>query len=151
MLRRNKEGKFPPKDKSRTSDGSVADTSDPTVDDISQAKTAKAKSTLLQKKLAEDRKVFEQRNKQRTETKRAVEEKVEAIRQQLEEKDVSNTDFASISIQKDQPSITSIKPVVITSEVSNRELVFLANNKFFIKCFVLIFKIFIAGNVTNSN
>nr|XP_031848845.1 golgin subfamily A member 4-like isoform X2 [Nomia melanderi] len=117
LLRKNKEGKFPSKDKSHTSDATVADTSEQTIDDISQAKTAKAKSTLLQKKLAEDRKVFEQRNKERTETKRAVEEKVEAIRQQLEEKDVSNTDLALINVQKDQPPITSIKPVVITSEV----------------------------------
>ncbi|XP_033217023.1 golgin subfamily B member 1-like isoform X2 [Belonocnema kinseyi] len=57
------------------------------VDDISQAKTPKAKSSLLQRKLAEDKKIFEQRSKVMTENKRAVEEKVEAIRQQLEERD----------------------------------------------------------------
>ncbi|XP_058788968.1 protein lava lamp-like isoform X2 [Phymastichus coffea] len=64
---------------------SITELSDDTVDDISQAKTPKAKSSLLQRKLAEDRKIFEQRSKELTESKRAVEEKVEALRQQLEE------------------------------------------------------------------
>ncbi|XP_076646633.1 uncharacterized protein LOC143355581 isoform X2 [Halictus rubicundus] len=117
LSRRNKEGNMPPRDTSHTSDATLPDTSDKAIDDISQAKTAKAKSTLLQKKLAEDRKVFEQRNKERTETKRAVEEKVEAIRQQLEEKDVSHSDLALVNTQKDQLSVTPIKPVMITSEV----------------------------------
>lgn len=107
----------------------MPNTPEGTIDDISQARTAKAKSTLLQKKLAEDRKVFERRNKERTETKRAVEEKVEAIRQQLEEKDVSNPDLAMMSSQKDQFSVTPIKPVMITSDVSNPQLLF----QFFIK------------------
>ncbi|XP_015433470.1 PREDICTED: golgin subfamily A member 4-like [Dufourea novaeangliae] len=115
--RRNKEANLPCKSTSHVSDATSPGTSDQTVDDISQAKTAKAKSTLLQKKLAEDRKVFEQRNKERTETKRAVEEKVEAIRQQLEENDVSHPDLALVSLQKDQLSVTPIKPVMITSEV----------------------------------
>ncbi|XP_066590070.1 protein lava lamp-like isoform X2 [Prorops nasuta] len=57
-----------------------------TVDDISQAKTSKAKSSLLQRKLAENRKAFEQRSKEITESKRVVVEKVEAIKQQLDEK-----------------------------------------------------------------
>ena len=70
------------------------------VDDISQAKTPQAKSSLLQKKLAEDRKIFEQRSKELTESKRAVEEKVEALRQQLEEKYVS-----------------PVTPVLVTSQV----------------------------------
>ncbi|XP_076376935.1 uncharacterized protein LOC143259292 isoform X2 [Megalopta genalis] len=117
LSRRNKEGNMAPRDTSHTSDATSPSTSDKAIEDISQAKTAKAKSTLLQKKLAEDRKVFEQRNKERTETKRAVEEKVEAIRQQLEEKDVSHQDLALINVQKDQISVTPIKPVMITSEV----------------------------------
>ncbi|XP_053973095.1 golgin subfamily B member 1-like isoform X3 [Hylaeus volcanicus] len=116
LSRRNKEG-HSSKDKSRTLDVASADTSEITIDDISQAKTAKAKSTLLQIKLAEDRKVFEQRTKERTETKRAVEEKVEAIRQQLEEKDVPRPDVMIMGLQTDQLSITPIKPVMITSEV----------------------------------
>lgn len=57
------------------------------MDDISQAKTPKAKSSLLQRKLAEDKKIFEQRRSEITESKRAVEEKVEAIRQQLDERE----------------------------------------------------------------
>ncbi|XP_051172975.1 uncharacterized protein LOC127289217 isoform X3 [Leptopilina boulardi] len=60
---------------------------DDDVDDISQAKTPKAKSSLLQRKLAEDKKIFEQRRSEITESKRAVEEKVEAIRQQLDERE----------------------------------------------------------------
>lgn len=92
----------------------MANTSDQSIDDISQAKTIKAKSTLLQKKLAENRKAFEQRNKEIIETKRAVEEKVEAIRQQLEEKDVTVMGFP-----RDQLSVTPVKPVMITSDVSN--------------------------------
>ncbi|XP_076182012.1 uncharacterized protein LOC143154091 isoform X2 [Ptiloglossa arizonensis] len=117
LSRRSKDGNLSSKDTLHTSDTALANISEQSIDDISQAKTAKAKSTLLQKKLAEDRKVFEQRNKERTETKRAVEEKVEAIRQQLEEKDVPNPDLAIMGLQKDQLSITPIKPVMITSEV----------------------------------
>ncbi|XP_078052443.1 uncharacterized protein LOC144478443 isoform X1 [Augochlora pura] len=117
LSRKNKEGHMAPKDTSHTSDATLPGTSYKAIEDIGQAKTAKAKSTLLQKKLAEDRKVFEQRNKERTETKRAVEEKVEAIRQQLGEKDVSHQDLAVINVQKDQLSVTPIKPVMITSEV----------------------------------
>lgn len=105
---------MPSKDITRISETALTDTPEENIDDISQAKTAKAKSTLLQKKLAENRKAFEQRNKEISETKRAVEEKVEAIRQQLEEKDVTVMTF-----QKDQISITPIKPVMITSDVSN--------------------------------
>ena len=85
---------------------SRSDTTEPpedVVDDISQARTPKAKSSLLQKKLAEDRKIFEQRSKELTESKRAVEEKVEALRQQLEEKYV-----APVSV---------VSPVLITSQV----------------------------------
>ncbi|CAK9805441.1 Protein lava lamp [Anthophora plagiata] len=111
LSRRNKEGNLPAKDVTHTSEVTVADTSEETVDDISQAKTAKAKSTLLQKKLAENRKAFEQRNKEIIETKRAVEEKVEAIRQQLEEKD------AAMGFQRDQLPHTTVKPVMITSDV----------------------------------
>lgn len=105
---------MPCKDVSHTSETTSVDISEETIDDISQAKTAKAKSTLLQKKLAENRKVFEQRNKEITETKRAVEEKVEAIRQQLEEKDITAMGF-----QKDQLPVAPIKPVMISSDVSN--------------------------------
>lgn len=92
----------------------MPDTYEQNIDDISLATTAKAKSTLLQKKLAENRKAFEQRNKEMSETKRAVEEKVEAIRQQLEEQDVTAT-----SLQRDQLPITPIKPIMITSEVGD--------------------------------
>ncbi|XP_076633103.1 uncharacterized protein LOC143347628 isoform X2 [Colletes latitarsis] len=117
LSRRHKEGILPGKGTSVTSDTASANMTEQAINDISQAKTAKAKSTLLQKKLAEDRKVFEQRNKERTETKRAVEEKVEAIRQQLEEKDVSNTDLAIMGLQKDHLSVTPINPIMITSEI----------------------------------
>ncbi|KAK0159611.1 hypothetical protein PV327_010707 [Microctonus hyperodae] len=54
-----------------------------------KAKTPKAKSHLLQKKLAENRRVFEQRNKELNESKRATEEKVEEIRQQINDTDLS--------------------------------------------------------------
>ncbi|CAL7944495.1 unnamed protein product [Xylocopa violacea] len=112
LSRRSKEGNFPIKDVSHVSESALPGTSEETIDDISQAKTAKAKSTLLQKKLVENRKAFEQRNKEIIETKRAVEEKVEAIRQQLEEKDV-----AALSFQRDQLSVTPVKPVMITSDI----------------------------------
>ncbi|XP_043483332.1 trichohyalin-like isoform X2 [Leptopilina heterotoma] len=69
------------------SEASISEPLDDEVDDISQAKTPKAKSSLLQRKLAEDKKIFEQRRSEITESKRAVEEKVEAIRQQLEERE----------------------------------------------------------------
>ncbi|CAK9810672.1 Protein lava lamp [Anthophora quadrimaculata] len=111
LSHRNKEGNLPAKDVTHTSEVTVADTSEETVDDISQAKTAKTKSTLLQKKLAENRKAFEQHNKEIIETKRAVEEKVEAIRQQLEEKD------AAMSFQRDQLPHAAVKPVMITSDI----------------------------------
>ncbi|KAI4495543.1 hypothetical protein M0802_008555 [Mischocyttarus mexicanus] len=81
---------------------------DTSIKDISQATTPKAKSSLLQRMLVENRKVFEQRNKEMTETKRAVEEKVEAIRQQLDEKDL-----AMMELQKDQ----TVTPVIVTSEM----------------------------------
>ncbi|XP_012529294.1 golgin subfamily B member 1 isoform X2 [Monomorium pharaonis] len=96
---------------SHKTESTVKDVLDDTIDDISQAKTPKAKSSLLQRKLAENRKVFEQRNKEMTETKRAVEEKVEAIRQQLDETDLAAAEY------KDQLANTSIKPLVITSDV----------------------------------
>ncbi|XP_076397383.1 uncharacterized protein LOC100882521 isoform X1 [Megachile rotundata] len=112
LSRRSKEGNVPCKDVTPSSETSSVDTSEETIDDISQAKTAKAKSTLLQKKLAENRKVFEQRSKEITETKRAVEEKVEAIRQQLEESDASAMGF-----QKDQLPVIPVQPVMITSDV----------------------------------
>lgn len=86
------------------SDVSTVEAAEDVVDDVSQAKTPKAKSSLLQKKLAEDRKIFERRSKELTESKRAVEEKVEALRQQLEEKYV-----APVSV---------VSPVLITSQVT---------------------------------
>lgn len=89
-------------------------TDDDAIDDISQAKTPKAKSSLLQRKLAENRKAFEQHNKELTETQRAVEEKVEAIRQQLDETDLTTTE-----IYKDQSTVTPILPIVVTSDVSH--------------------------------
>ncbi|KAK1124468.1 hypothetical protein K0M31_006819 [Melipona bicolor] len=112
LSRRNREENLTSKDVTHTSETSLANTSDQSIDDISQAKTVKAKSTLLQKKLAENRKAFEQRNKEIIETKRAVEEKVEAIRQQLEEKDVTVMGFP-----RDQLSVTPVKPVMITSDI----------------------------------
>ncbi|XP_011645254.1 golgin subfamily B member 1-like isoform X2 [Pogonomyrmex barbatus] len=92
-------------------ESTAKDIADDTIDDISQAKTPKAKSSLLQRKLAENRKVFEQRSKELTKTKREVEEKVEAIRQQLDETDLAAAEY------KDQLAITPIRPLVITSDV----------------------------------
>ncbi|XP_026831279.1 protein lava lamp isoform X2 [Ooceraea biroi] len=109
--RRSKEGASSSKDTIHKAESTAKDTTDDAIDDISQAKTPKAKSSLLQRKLAENRKAFEQRSKELTETKRAVEEKVEAIRQQLEE-----TDLAAVE-HKDQLVVTPIKPLMITSEV----------------------------------
>lgn len=113
LSRRSKEGASSSKDTvhSHKTESAAKDTTDDTIDDISQAKTPKAKSSLLQRKLAENRKAFEQRSKELTETKRVVEEKVEAIRQQLDE-----TDLAA-EIHKDQLSVTPIRPLVITSDV----------------------------------
>lgn len=71
------------------------------VDDISEARTPKAKSSLLQKKLAEDRKIFEQRTKELIESKKAAEERVEALKQQLEEK-----------------YVTPVSPVLVSSQVT---------------------------------
>ncbi|XP_048512104.1 protein lava lamp isoform X2 [Athalia rosae] len=80
-----------------------------TIEDISQARTPKAKSSLLQKKLAENRKIFEQRSREMTENKRAVEEKVEAIRQQLDESDTT-----TLELQKEVSTVVPVQPVVIT-------------------------------------
>ncbi|XP_018309427.1 golgin subfamily B member 1 isoform X3 [Mycetomoellerius zeteki] len=113
LSRRSKEGASSSKDTthSHKTESTAMDVTDDTIDDISQAKTPKAKSSLLQRKLAENRKVFEQRSKELTETKRAVEEKVEAIRQQLDETDLVAAEH------KDQLNITPIRPLVITSNV----------------------------------
>lgn len=83
------------------------------MDDISRAKTPKAKSSLLQRKLAENRKIFEQRSKEMTESKRAVEEKVEAIRQQMDQ-----TGLSIAESQKDPIIVTPVKPVLIASQVN---------------------------------
>ncbi|KAL6447475.1 hypothetical protein ACFW04_000005 [Cataglyphis niger] len=113
LSRHNKEGASSSKDTTHLhkTESATKDTTDDAIDDISQAKTPKAKSSLLQRKLAENRKAFEQRNKELTETKRVMEEKVEAIRQQLDE-----TDLAT-EVHKDQLAVTPIKPFVITSDV----------------------------------
>lgn len=110
LSRRNKEGASTSKDAEQPTkiDTSTVESIEEAIDDITQATTPKAKSSLLQKKLAENRKVFEQRSKEITETKRAVEEKVEAIRQQLEEKD-----FSMLEMQRDQP----VSSVMVTSEI----------------------------------
>lgn len=114
LSRRSKEGASSSKDTIHShKTESVKDVTDDAIDDISQAKTPKAKSSLLQRKLAENRKVFEQRSKELTETKRAVEEKVEAIRQQLDETDLAAAEH------KDQLAIAPIRPHVITSDVSS--------------------------------
>ncbi|XP_018406010.1 PREDICTED: golgin subfamily A member 4-like isoform X2 [Cyphomyrmex costatus] len=114
LSRRSKEGASSSKDTthSHKTESTTMDVTDDTIDDISQAKTPKAKSSLLQRKLAENRKVFEQRSKQLTETKRAVEEKVEAIRQQLDETDLV------VAEHKEQLGITPVRPFVITSNVT---------------------------------
>ncbi|XP_032687295.1 golgin subfamily A member 4-like isoform X3 [Odontomachus brunneus] len=114
LSRRSKEGSSSSKDTvhSPKTESTAIDTTDDTIDDISQAKTPKAKSSLLQRKLAENRKAFEQRSKELTETKRAVEEKVEAIRQQLEE-----TDLASMEMHKDQLPVTPVRPLMVTSDI----------------------------------
>lgn len=106
---------------SHKTESTAKDVTDDTIDDISQAKTPKAKSSLLQRKLMENRKVFEQRSKELTETKRAVEEKVEAIRQQLDETDLAAAEH------KDQLAITSIRPLVITSDVSSTLVLLMYN------------------------
>lgn len=102
----------PPKDSATSSsestpksksDLSITEPTDDNVDEVSQARTPKAKSSLLQKKLAEDRKIFERRSREMTENKRAVEEKVEALRQQLEET------YAA--------PVVAVNPVLITSQV----------------------------------
>ncbi|XP_077259001.1 uncharacterized protein LOC143895612 isoform X2 [Temnothorax americanus] len=113
LSRRSKEGASSSKDTmhSHKTESAAQDVTDDAIDDISQAKTPKAKSSLLQRKLAENRKVFEQRSKELTETKRAVEEKVEAIKQQLDETDLAAAEH------KDQLAITPIRPLVVTSEV----------------------------------
>ncbi|XP_025154799.1 protein lava lamp isoform X2 [Harpegnathos saltator] len=114
LSRRSKEGSSSSKDTvhSPKTESVAIDTTDDAIDDISQAKTPKAKSSLLQRKLAENRKVFEQRNKELTETKRAVEEKVEAIRQQLEE-----TNLVSAEIYRDQLPVTPVRPLMVTSDI----------------------------------
>ncbi|KAJ8674067.1 hypothetical protein QAD02_005329 [Eretmocerus hayati] len=83
------------------SDTSFIDQSDD-VDNISQARTPKAKSSLLQRKLAEDRELFEQRSRELSESKKAVEEKVEALKQQLEERYVT--------------PVSAVSPVLVTSQ-----------------------------------
>lgn len=113
MSRRSKEGSSS-KDTVHThkTESVAKDTTDDSIDDKSQANTPQAKSFLLQKKLAENRRVFEQRNKELTETKRVMEEKVEAIRQQLDET------YSGTEICKDQLVVTPIRPLVVTSDVS---------------------------------
>lgn len=100
-------------------ESAAKDAADDAIDDVSQAKTVKAKSSLLQRKLAENRKVFEQRNKELTETQRELEEKMEAIRQQLEETNLVAAEH------KDQLPVTPIKPLVITSEVKSTSTYYL--------------------------
>ncbi|XP_015517544.2 golgin subfamily B member 1 isoform X1 [Neodiprion lecontei] len=84
------------------------------VDDISQAKTPKAKSSLLQKKLMENRKIFEQRSREMSENKRVVKEKVEAIRQQLDESDTT-----ILELQKELTTTLPVQPIVITTQVAS--------------------------------
>ncbi|XP_046748610.1 protein lava lamp-like [Diprion similis] len=101
--------------KSRISSPSVENFDN--VDDISQAKTPKAKSSLLQKKLMENRKIFEQRSREMSENKRVVKEKVEAIRQQLDE---SNTTI--LELQKELTTTLPVQPIVITTQVASSSL-----------------------------
>ncbi|XP_020278721.1 protein lava lamp-like isoform X2 [Pseudomyrmex gracilis] len=108
LSRRSKEGASSSKDTAHKSESQTKNVPEEVIDDISQAKTPKAKSSLLQRKLAENRKAFEQRSRELTETKRAVEEKVEAIRQKLDE-----TDLAAA----DQLAATPIRPLMITSDM----------------------------------
>ncbi|XP_018360698.1 PREDICTED: protein lava lamp-like isoform X3 [Trachymyrmex cornetzi] len=110
LSRRSKEGASSSKDTTYKTESTAMDVTGDTIDDISQAKTPKAKSSLLQRKLAENRKVFEQRSKELTETKRAVEEKMEAIRQQLDETDLAAAEHKDLNI-------TPIRPLVITPNV----------------------------------
>lgn len=115
MSRRSKEGSSSSKDTvhSHKTESAAKDTTDDSIDDKSQANTPQAKSFILQQKLVENRKAFEQRSKELTETKRVMEEKVEAIRQQLDE-----TNLAAAEKYKDQLAVTPIRPLVITSDVS---------------------------------
>ncbi|XP_063972427.1 protein lava lamp-like isoform X2 [Diachasmimorpha longicaudata] len=91
-------------DPSTSLDASKLDSSLPKVEDeedvndISEAKTPKAKSHLLQKKLAENRKIFEQRSKEITESNRAAEEKVEEIRKQINETELQKDIYIPIAI-----------------------------------------------------
>ncbi|XP_057340426.1 putative leucine-rich repeat-containing protein DDB_G0290503 isoform X3 [Microplitis mediator] len=62
---------------------SVNETMSPSKLDHSEAQTPSERSHLLQQKLEENRKIFEQRNKNLIESKRADEVKLEEIRQQL--------------------------------------------------------------------
>lgn len=113
MSRRSKEGSSSSKDTvhSHKTESAAKDTTDDSIGDKSQVNTPQAKSFLLQQKLAENRKAFEQRSKELTETKRVMEEKVEAIRQQLDETNLAEK-------YKDQLAVTPIRPLVITSDVS---------------------------------
>ena len=114
LSRRSKDGagsSVESKPKSR-GDSSIVKGDEDVVDDISKAKTPKAKSSLLQRKLAENRKIFEQRSKEMTESKRAVEEKVEAIRQQMDQ-----TDLSMVESQKDALVVTPVRPILITPQV----------------------------------
>lgn len=117
-------------------EGTLPEVSEDMVDDISQAKTPKAKSSLLQRKLAENRKIFERRSKEMTESKRAVEEKVEAIRQQMDQ-----TDLTIVEAQKDPLAVTPVRPVLVAPQVN----VYYVNARFktlyySIKLFILEYK-----------
>lgn len=92
---------------------SLPNIKDEDINDISEATTPKAKSNLLQKKLAENRKMFEQRSKEITDSNRAVEEKVEALRQKIDE-----SEFLS----KDNISIVPVRPVSIVSQNESSQI-----------------------------
>ncbi|XP_044594092.1 putative leucine-rich repeat-containing protein DDB_G0290503 isoform X3 [Cotesia glomerata] len=71
---------------------SVNETMSPSKFELSGTKTSSSKSHLLQQKLEENRKIFEQRNKDLIESKRADEVKLEEIRQQLNSEPIVNED-----------------------------------------------------------
>lgn len=69
------------------------------MEDLAEFRPPRRMTPVLQR-FAEDKKLLEQRSKELTESRRAVEEKVEEIRQQIEE-----------------TKLSAVNPVLVTSQV----------------------------------
>ncbi|XP_034939781.1 golgin subfamily B member 1-like isoform X2 [Chelonus insularis] len=80
-----------------TESTSRVDESDDSIHNISDARTPSEKSLLLKKKLEENRKIFEQRNKELNESKRAAEVQVEKILQQLNDSSSDNINIPLVN------------------------------------------------------